>query len=236
MGNVQWAMGNLNRSITKLLITATAIAIPSLTPSGDEESTTLNCMRLFTFLEYAAIVVGAIAIYAGGHYALAKGVHLGILLIGAGLAVGGIESLYSRRMSMRFSEDAAEGYSGFPALVWGTMLLLAGAALIGYAYLLDVGLWPRAERLVKQNPGSVYLVAGLFLAGFSVLLFTDTNANRKLWQTLLLRVPRVIVAVLVLACGIATIAAGAWQIADPQGYTKVERQVRERVNAVTSDR
>jgi hypothetical protein len=188
-------------------------------------------MRLLTFLEYAAIVVGAIAIYAGGHYALAKGVHLGILLIGAGLAVGGIESLYSRRMSLRFSEDAAEGYSGFPALVWGTMILLAGAALIAYASLLDVGAWPRAERLLKQNPAIVYIVAGLFLAGFSVLLFTDTNANRKLWQTLLFRVPRVIVAVLVLMLGIVAIAAGAWQIADPQGYLQMERQVRARADA-----
>ena len=189
-------------------------------------------MRLLTFLEYAAIMVGAIAIYAGQHYVLVKGVHLGILLIGAGLAVGGIESLYSRRMSLRFSEDAAEGYSGFPALVWGTMLLLVGAALIGWAYLLDIGLWPRAERLVKQNPAIVHIVAGLFLAGFSVLLFTDTNANRKLWQTLLLRVPRVIVAVLVLALGIAAMASGAWQIVDPPGYAKVERQIRVHMDAV----
>jgi len=189
-------------------------------------------MRLLTFLEYAAIMVGAIAIYAGQHYVLVKGVHLGILLIGAGLAVGGIESLYSRRMSLRFSEDAAEGYSGFPALVWGTMLLLVGAALIGWAYLLDIGLWPRAERLVKQNPAIVYIVAGLFLAGFSVLLFTDTNANRKLWQTLLLRVPRVIVAAIVLVCGIAVIGAGAWQIVDPPGYAQFEHQVRARVAAV----
>lgn len=192
-------------------------------------------MRLLTFLEYAAIVVGAIAIYAGGHYALAKGVHLGIFLIGVGLAVAAIESLYSLRMSLRFSEDAAEGYSGFPAIVWGMMLLLVGGALIGYAYLLDVGLWPRAERILKQNPAIEYIVAGLFLAGFSVLLFTDTNANRKLWQTLLLRVPRVIVAVLALTLGIAAITGGAWQIADLQGYAKVERQVCERLAALKGE-
>jgi len=189
-------------------------------------------MRLLTFLEYAAILVGAIAIFAGQHYALTKGVHLGILIIGAGLAAGGIESLYSRRMSLRFSEDAAEGYSGFPALVWGAMLLFAGVVIAGFAYLLDTGLWPRAEHLLKQNPAIVYCVVGLYFAGLSVLLFTDTNANRKLWQTLLLRVPRVIVAVIVLTCGIAVIGAGAWQIVDPPGYAQVERQVRGRMEAV----
>ena len=189
-------------------------------------------MRLLTFLEYAAILVGAIAIFASQHYALTKGVHLGILVIGAGLAAGGIESLYSRRMSLRFSEDAAEGYSGFPALVWGAMLLFAGVVIAGFAYLLDTGLWPRAEHPLKQNPAIVYCVAGLYLAGFSVLLFTDTNANRKLWQTLLLRVPRVIFAVIVLTCGIALTVAAAWQIVDPAGYAKVERQVRGRMEAV----
>src|SRR3954468_19036717 len=188
-------------------------------------------MRLLTFLEYGAILIGAIAIYAGQHYGLANGAHLGIFLIGAGLAVGGIESLYSRRMSMRFSEDAAEGYSGFPAIVWGTMLLFAGAAIIVYAYLVDAGLWPRAQHLLKQNPAVVQIVAGLLLAGFSVLLFTDTNANRKLWQTLLLRVPRVIVALIVLTCGISVIGAGAWQIVDPPGYAQAEREVRGRLDA-----
>jgi len=188
-------------------------------------------MRLLTFLEYAAIVVGAIGILASRHFALAKGVHLGILLIGAGIAAGGIESLYLRRMSLRSSEQAARGYDGFPAMVWGMMLLFAGAALIGYAYLLDTGAWPRAAGLLKQYPGIVYAAAGLLLVGFSVLLFTDPGAHRKWWQTLLLRVPRVIVALVALTCGIAAMASGAWQIADPQGYAQGERQVRARLDA-----
>ena len=203
--------------------------VHTLARSGDEESTTLNRMRLLTFLEYVVILVGAIAIFAGQHFALAKGIHLGILLIGAGIAAGGIESLYSRRMSLRFSEAAA--YDGFPALVWGLMLLLAGGSLIAYAYLLDTGDWPRAARLLKQYPGIVYVAAGLLLAGFSVLLFADPGTQRNRWQTLLLRVPRVVVALVALTCGVAGIASGAWQIADPQGFAQVERQVRARLDA-----
>lgn len=183
-------------------------------------------MRLLTFLEYTAIVVGAIAILAGRHFALAKGVHLGILLIGVGIATAGIESLYSRQMSLRFSEEAAQGYDGFPAIAWGMMLLLAGWALIGYAYLLDTGAWPRTAGLLKQYPGIAYAAAGLLLAGFSVLLFADPGRHRERWQTLLLRVPRVIVALVALTCGIAAMASGAWQIADPHGFAQVERQVR----------
>ncbi len=187
-------------------------------------------MRLLTFLEYTAIVVGAIAILAGRHFALAKGVHLGILLIGAGIAVAGVESLYSRQISLRFSDNA--GYDGFPAVVWGLMLLLVGAALVAYAYLLDTGVWPRALRLLQQNPGIVYIAASLLLLGLSALLFTDPGAQRKWWQTLLLRVPRVIVALVALTCGIAAMASGAWQIADPQGFAQVERQVGARLEKI----
>src|SRR6266404_1040123 len=91
---------------------------------------------------------------------------------------------------------------------------------IGYAYLLDTGVWPRAAGLLKQYPGIVYAAASLLLVGFSVLLFADPGGLRKRWQTLLLRVP----------CGIAAMASGAWQIADPQGFAQVERQVRARLD------
>jgi hypothetical protein len=184
-------------------------------------------MRLLTFLEYTAIAIGVIAIFAGRHFGLANGVHIGIVLVGAGIAVAGIESLYSRQMSLRLSGTAA--YDGIPAMVWGMMLLLVGGAVIGYAYLLDAGAWPRVARFLQQYPGIVYAAAGLLLVGLSVLLFTDPGLRRRWWQTLLFRVPRVIAALVALTCGIAAIGAGAWQIADPQGYAQAEREVRKAV-------
>ncbi|MNC94058.1 hypothetical protein D3C83_108230 [compost metagenome] len=64
-----------------------------------------------------------------------------------------------------------------------------------------------------------------------MLLYTDSGSQRKWWQTLLFRAPRVIAALLALTCGIGAIGAGSWQLADPQGYAQVERDVRARVNA-----
>lgn len=186
-------------------------------------------MRLLTFLEYTAIIIGVIAIFVGRHFGLPNGVHIGIFVVGAGIALAGIESFYTRKMSLRSSEIAA--YDGIPALVWGAMLLLLGAAIIGYAYQLDAGTWPRVVRFLQQNPGIVYAVAGLYLVGLSVLLFADPGSQRKWWQTLLFRVPRVIAAVLVLTIGIAAIGAGAWQIVDREGYVKAERDLRARVAA-----
>lgn len=184
-------------------------------------------MRLLTFLEYIAIVIGTIAIFAGRHFGLANGVLIGIFLIGVGIVVAGIESLYSRQMSLRLSEVPA--YYGYPAMVWGAMLLLVGGAIIGYAYLLDAGAWPRVARVLQQYPGIVYAAAGLLLLGVSALLFIDPGSRRRWWQTLLFRVPRVIAALVALTCGIAAIGAGAWQIADPKSYAQVEREVGKAV-------
>ena len=56
-------------------------------------------MRLIAFVEYAAVVVGIIGMIAGRFFALPKGFDLGVFLIGAGIALGGIEALLTQRMS-----------------------------------------------------------------------------------------------------------------------------------------
>ena len=49
-------------------------------------------MRLAAFLEYALIIFGAIGIVAARYFALPKGMHLGIFVIGAGVLIGALES------------------------------------------------------------------------------------------------------------------------------------------------
>ncbi|MGQ0522085.1 MAG: hypothetical protein ACT4P8_00305 [Betaproteobacteria bacterium] len=60
-------------------------------------------MRLLALLEYTLVIVGIIGMIAANFFFLPKGFHLGIFLVGAGLAVGGLESLFARRMSFRFA-------------------------------------------------------------------------------------------------------------------------------------
>ena len=188
-------------------------------------------MRILTFLEYALITLGVIGYFAGQHFGLVKGGHLGIFLVGAGLAIAGLESLYSRVMSLRFSPEAAESYAGFPALVWGGMLLAIGSGVIAFAYLLDAGKWAKAVVFVQQYYGMTYLAAGALLVGFSILAFVNAHHGRRWWETLLFRVPRVLLAVLMLVGGAFAMAAGAWQLLDPNGYASAERQVVTKVQA-----
>ena len=192
-------------------------------------------MPIVSFIAYAAIIFGVAGIFAGEHFGMAKGLHLGVFLIGAGIALGGLASLITRRMSMRFSSDAAQGYDGFPALVWGLMLFVTGVAVIGYAYALNAHSWVRVETSLLRYPGGLVAAAGMFLVGLSVLLFVDAGGQRRWWSTLLFRVPRILIALVVLICGITAAAGGAWYTLDTKGFSKFERQVSARLELALKD-
>jgi hypothetical protein len=187
-------------------------------------------LRLLTFIEYAAIITGAVCLLAGTQFDALRDSHLGIYLIGAGLGLAGIEALYSREMSLIYSGESAPRHSGFPALVWGLMLLCVGGAMIGYAYLTGAGLWPRVETTLARYPGCSYLAAGLLMIGFSIQLFVDSGSTRGWLQTFFFRVPRVVFAVVILLGGIAVAAGGAWQLLDAPGFAAFQGIAKSRID------
>ena len=181
------------------------------------------------FIEYAAILTGTVCLLAGSQFVVLRDSHLGIYLIGTGLALAGIEALWSREMSLIFSGETAPRHSGLPAVVWGLMLLGVGGAMIGYAYLTGAHLWPRVETTLARYPGLNYLAAGLLMIGFSIQLFVDSGRTRSLVQTFFFRVPRVMFAVVVLLGGIAVAAGGGWQLLDAHSFAASQRTARMQI-------
>jgi hypothetical protein len=182
-------------------------------------------MRIATFFAFSLMIFGAIGIVAARHFALAKGVHLGVFAIGAGLLIGALESLYTRRMSLRSSNDAAAAYDGIPAVVWGLMLLLIAACVIGVAYAMDAGRWSAVTTYLKQRPGGLYALCGLLLMGMGVLAFVNPHGWRVWWKTLLFRVPRVLFGVVLALAGLIALACGIWEWLDPRDFQKAMRVI-----------
>ncbi len=60
-------------------------------------------MRLLGFLEFVIVFIGVAGMAAANTYFLPKGIHLGLFLVGAGIALGGLESIFTRQMSFRFT-------------------------------------------------------------------------------------------------------------------------------------
>lgn len=180
-------------------------------------------MRIVAFVEFAAVIIGIIAVIAGEYFALARGVHLGVFLIGAGIALGGLESVYTRRMCFRAAEDAYEDYAGAPALIVGLMALIIGTGIIASAYLLADGLWHATVYRLARRPAPVLIAAGLLLIGSGVLMVLNPRGRRSLAWTILVRAPRSLLGIILALGGLAGIGLGAWEWLEPQAFDRFVR-------------
>jgi len=191
---------------------------------------TAPTVRLIAFIEYAAVFVGIVGVIAGQFFALPKGVYLSVFLIGAGIALGGLESIATRRMCFRPSEDAYEAYAGAPALIVGLMVLLVGAAIIAAAYLLADGQWHSSVSQLTRRPAPLLGAAGLLLIGSGVLMMLNPQGRRGWAWTLLVRVPRGLLGLVLVACGLACIGLGVWEWFEPLAYDRFIESVSRRLH------
>lgn len=186
-------------------------------------------MRLLALIEYAAVIVGIIGVIAGRFFALAKGVHLGVFLIGAGIAIGGIESVVTHRMGFRTSNDRWEAYAGAPAVIAGLMAMIVGASIVAAAYLLADGLWHSTVVHLTRRPAPVLIAAGLLVIGLGVLMTLNPRGRRGLAWTLLVRVPRSLLGLVLVTSGVAGIALGAWEWRDPPAFDRFVRALPQKL-------
>lgn len=182
-------------------------------------------MRFLAFFEYLAVFVGIIAVIAGKFFALPKGVYLGIFLIGAGIALGGFESVWTRRMCFRNSEDKFEAYAGMPAMIVGLMALLVGGALIATAYLLADGLWYSTLHYLTRRPAPVLVAAGLLLIGTGVLMMLNPRGRSGVAWMLFVRIPRGTLGFVVIVAGLASIALGVWEWLEPLAFDRFTKSL-----------
>jgi hypothetical protein len=182
-------------------------------------------VRLIAFIEFAAVIIGVIAMFAGQFLALPKGFHLGVFVTGAGIAFGGIEAIATRRMCFRASEDAYEAYAGAPALIAGMMALLVGTALIATAYLLAEGQWHTTVNYLMRRPAPVLIAAGLLLMGIGALMMLNPEGRRGLAWTLLVYFPRSLAGFVLVVGGLAGIGLGVWEWLEPLAFDGLVRKL-----------
>jgi hypothetical protein len=175
-------------------------------------------VRILALIEYAAIAIGIAAMVAGRFFDLHKGFELGIFLVGAGLALGGIEGVATRRMGLRAAEEAYEAYAGTPALIVGILLLLAGAATMGAAYLVADGLWSSTIAHLKNRPAALLAASAAPLIGIGVLLMLNPKGSGGALWTILVYVPRALAGLVLVLAGIVALALAAWEFLEPRAF------------------
>ena len=185
-------------------------------------------MRLLGFLEFVMVCIGVAGMAAAHVYYLPKGVHLGLFLVGAGIALGGLESIFTRRMRFSFPSLGTDHFAGTPALIWGWMILLAGATLIACAYLMEQGLWRATVSYLLRRPGGLLSLMGLVVAGAGALVVFTPRSHGVVW-TLLVRVPKTLAGLAIVIAGLAAVCLGIWETIDPLSFARVTRQALAQV-------
>jgi hypothetical protein len=187
-------------------------------------------VRLIAFIEYCAIVAGAVAIVAGKYFSLHKGVELGYVLIGVAFVIAGLTSVYARRTSSPFSISGRNAWYGARAVIVGLMQFVAGAALIGYANALSSGRWPMVVNFISAHPGPVLATFGLLLTGAGLLLIIGAGSSSSVLRYFLTGIPQLIVGGILLTIGIATASAGVWDWYDHRGFERFANGVATKLN------
>ncbi len=182
-------------------------------------------MRIIALVEYAAVAIGLLAVVAGKHFALRDGFVFGVSMIGAGIALGGIEGVLTRRMALRSSEEAYEAYAGMPALIVAILLLLAGAATIGAGYLLAEGRWDSTVAYVTRRPAPLLAASAIPLIGIGVLMMLNPRGRGGFVWTLLIYIPRSLVGLILVLAGIGAIGLAAWEFLQPQAFDNFLRKL-----------
>ena len=179
-------------------------------------------MRLLALLEHTLVIVGVIGMIAARFFFLPKGFHLGLFCVGAGIALGGLESLFTRRMSFRFVTHGGV-YGGATAVIWGAMLLAVGCAVIAAAYLMEEGLWRTTLATIARRPGPAIAAGGLLACGAGALLMFNRVGHGFAW-TLLVRVPKTLLGVMLITAGVAAVGLGIVEWIDHEAYLRVSRR------------
>jgi hypothetical protein len=105
------------------------------------------------------------------------------------------------------------------------MLLTAGCAVIGSAYLLAQGSWAATADHLARRPGAALLVGGLLLAGAGYLLMLNPRSHGLAW-TLFVRIPKSVAGVVLLNLGYMGVVLGIWEWLDPRGFEQVAAAFR----------
>ena len=182
-------------------------------------------MRLLAFLEYGPVIIGIVAMIAGQLFAHPKAFHLGMFLVGAGMAAAGITAIFTRRMAFRPSVESYEAYSGAPALIVGLMALVVGAGAIASAYLLDMAQWHATVNYLMRRPAPLLALAGFFLIGFGILMMLNPEGRHGWVWRIFAYVPQLLAGVMLIAAGFAAIGLGLWEWLEPRAFDELVRKL-----------
>jgi hypothetical protein len=114
-------------------------------------------------------------------------------------------------------------YTGWAAVAKGTGLVLGGSVILAVALYFAMGREDAAWGFVKAHPGPALLLAGAFLASWSlsIVIGPEEERAKRSIPRFLLAVPKRILSLALLAAALALAAGGIVDIAAPGTFGRL---------------
>ncbi|MGQ0750395.1 MAG: hypothetical protein ACT4PS_07670, partial [Betaproteobacteria bacterium] len=95
--------------------------------------------------------------------------------------------------------------------------------VIAAAYLMEEGLWRATLNAIARRPGPGIAAGGLLACGAGALLMFNRVGYGVAW-TLLVRLPKTLLGLVLMAGGVAAIGLGIVEWIDHEAYLRVSRR------------
>ena len=181
-----------------------------------------------TIAEVLVLLTGAVIAGAGKQYDSPVLLGLGGIVIGAGVAWGGVNAIRRRRLIFLHGEARfmTHRYTGTAAVLWGILLVLTGLVLTAGGVGITLGQQAALKAFVMQ-PGA-WLIAGgvaLFFTSAAALVQQPSDEAHG-GLGVLLALPSYAFAALGMALGVGLAGVGSWGLCDPAGLMDLGTELR----------
>jgi hypothetical protein len=183
----------------------------------------------YTYL--AVAVTAVVIIFVGNTLAWARLQAVGVVLLGLGLAVVGIDSIRSRYHEEgvspgRITSSSRFVFHGPGAISWGFLCVAVGLAMVTIAAVVLLGLTHAAERLVGERPGLVIAPLGfIFLCSAGGWLWGEEQMNSSPLM-FLATLPHRLGALVAVLFSLAVLAVGVFELVAPAAFDQLVDQLR----------
>lgn len=164
-------------------------------------------------------LVGIAAVYSGWRWTTLWVFSSGIIVVGIGMALLGVETLYAPELPERQPiDDKSEKRRKFGNTVWGAWFVFIGVAIMffGLAFLLGVG--DQMLAFFQERPGIPIIMTALSLVAYGLPSVFGARRRVTSLVDLTARMPGLVLAATALVLGLVAFALGVFEIISPSGF------------------
>ncbi|KAA3645039.1 MAG: hypothetical protein DWQ07_16745 [Chloroflexi bacterium] len=164
-------------------------------------------------------LVGIAAVYGGWRWTTLWLFSSGIVLVGIGMALLGIETLYAPELPERQpSDDETDKKHNFGNIVWGSWFVFIGVAIVLFGLAFLLGLGDSMLSFFQERPGIPIIITALSLVAYGLPSVFGVRRRVTSLLDLTTRMPGLVLAATALVLGLVAFALGIFEIISPSGF------------------